>query len=1240
MIDSPAKIADSLAGLDERDAAARELALDPTRSILLEAPAGSGKTTVLTRRFLRLLCVVDEPEQILAITFTRKAAGEMRERILSALRSGAQAGGPMRELIEAVLARSRARGWSLEVDPGRLRIQTIDSLNRWLASQLPLAARSAGDAEVMEAPRVLYRRAARRTLLDAESDERLASDAARLFERLDNDFGRFERLLTDMLEVRGHWLPVLLGSAAGSGSGSSSRSGSSSGSRFTSDAASGLGDTPLHARGEELPARVEESLRAIVAERLRRAAAAIPRALIVEGAQLANEAARRRAAAEAEARASWRRDTEAESHLGLGCITDAVAESESGVGCGSDTIAESEACASPGEDAADVGASECGRGSAAADSVRAPWRAWLDPPSASETLSLRHWQGLARLALTAEGTWRRSLTKREGFATGGEELKALKARALDWIADLSRIEGARELLVELSSLPEPMLSADDAAALGSLARLLQLAAGELAIVFAESRRVDFAHVAAAARQVLTDEGAPSDLALKLGADIRHILVDEFQDTSIEQLRLLEALTAGWEEGDGRTLFVVGDPMQSIYQFREAEVGLFLRAGTHGLGRVRLQPLALTRNFRARPALVEWLNETFPRCFPAVDDPRASAVRYRPCAAGRNGLDGDGAVHLHAAIEPQAEARAIVELVQRMRTGEPDASIAVLVASRAHAAPIAAGLETAGIPVAGVGLVPLGALPVVRDLEALARALDHFADRTAWLAVLRAPWCGLSLGELSALLEGTPSRTVWEAIHDEGRLALLAPDARARLTRTRGVLAQALERRDRLDLASWVEAAWLALGGPAACRDDAELDRAQAFLAHLAAWSSEPGWEGPLGLAERLEGLYASPDTAAADAVQIMTIHRAKGLEFDKIIVPALSRKLRANTEPLLRWLELPREPSGTDLLMAAIPPPWQRGSEPLTEYLKLLAARRAANERTRLLYVAATRARSELHLFAEPPARGPTGVAAAPADGTLLAALWPGLADRFPGIEKPNVEKWDIEMPGVGHPAAAGSRAPPPLVRLASDWRLPPLPPGPAPPSIAVELDEPAPVGEEPGRLARLEPGMQTAHAVARIVCGQLRRCARIGRLPPPGSAALARALRERSSRLGLVGEALEEAVRQALVMFDACLADPTLQWIFSPRHASIESPCRLSGVHEGRLAAVTVDRTFVDDAGVRWLICFDAIYREGEGAHRLTSEPERRRFERMLLLARALEPEPVRAGLYDPRVPELREIG
>ncbi len=162
------------------DTRAREAALDPHRSILLQAPAGSGKTAVLTQRFLRLLCTVDEPGEILAITFTRKAAAQMRSRVISALRGEFAADDPcaaaLRALAAAALAHAATRGWDLARDAGELRIQTIDSFNYWLATQLPLASRAGGALHVSETPLALYQRAARRTLGAADADAALAAD--------------------------------------------------------------------------------------------------------------------------------------------------------------------------------------------------------------------------------------------------------------------------------------------------------------------------------------------------------------------------------------------------------------------------------------------------------------------------------------------------------------------------------------------------------------------------------------------------------------------------------------------------------------------------------------------------------------------------------------------------------------------------------------------------------------------------------------------------------------------------------------------------------------------------------------------------------------------------------------------------------------------------------------------------------------------------------------------------------
>src|SRR5688572_29624784 len=145
--------------------------------------------------------------------------------------------------------------------------------------------------------------------------------------------------------------------------------------------------------------------------------------------------------------------------------------------------------------------------------------------------------------------------------------------------------------------------------LEAILKLLPLAAAHLKVVFGERGEADFTEVSQGAVRALGHPDAPTDLLLALDYRIKHILVDEFQDTSLSQWELLSLLTSGWLPGDGRTLFFVGDPMQSIYRFREAQVALFLRACERGMGSVQLEKLLLSTNFRSQRNLIGFFNAT-------------------------------------------------------------------------------------------------------------------------------------------------------------------------------------------------------------------------------------------------------------------------------------------------------------------------------------------------------------------------------------------------------------------------------------------------------------------------------------------------------------------------------------------------------------------------------------------------------------------------------------------------------
>jgi ATP-dependent helicase/nuclease subunit A len=391
-------------------------------------------------------------------------------------------------------------------------------------------------------------------------------------------------------------------------------------------------------------------------------------------------------------------------------------------------------------------------------------------------------------------------------------------------------------------------------------------------------------------------------------------------------------------------------------------------------------------------------------------------------------------------------------------------------------------------------------------------------------------------------------------------------AQARLQRLRRALDTSMQEglqtyaTAREGLARRVESAWLRLGGPAACAAAADLTHARAFFDALAQWSLEPDWNGPQELPHRLGRLFATHSAHGAQAVQVMTIHRAKGLEFDHVILPGLGRKRRGSERELLQWLDLPRGTSGRDLLMVAVPPAAAAGPTALGRYVTRLQDQRAQNEATRLLYVAATRARHQLHLYGE--------LDVTPRAGTLLARLWPAIKAQFP------VQAQDSESTAAPQ-AAEIVREALVLERLSQDWTVPPLPPGPQAPGLPIASYEAAPL----------------QHAVnlsERAVCELLRSQARRRRLPAGDDAALAQLLRARLERLGCAPEELPDRTMLALGLLQACLNDARLQWIFASlaaADAQAESPLALTGLVAGRLTSTRADLSFKDAAGTRWLI-------------------------------------------------------
>jgi ATP-dependent exoDNAse (exonuclease V) beta subunit len=776
-------------------------------------------------------------------------------------------------------------------------------------------------------------------------------------------------------------------------------------------------------------------------------------------------------------------------------------------------------------------------------------------------------------------------------------------------------------------LPDPYVPEKARGALDALARLLLLAAAQLTRLFNAHGECDHTEIAGAARRALTQDSSPTPLAERLGTRLMHILVDEFQDTSRDQYELLRTLTQDWSSGDGRTLFLVGDPMQSIYGFRNAEVGRFATVRAAGLAGLRLTTLELRRNFRSAPALVHWCNEVFARVFPAADDVRKSAVRHLASVAARTSLSGAPRVYRIGDCGPGGEAEHAAKLIADIRRTRPQESIAVLASARPHLRAVRESLAVRQIPFIGLKLEPLADVTVVRDLEALVRALDSPLDRVAWLAVLRAPFVGLALTDLTAVSEAAGDASIISAL--PGDISGLSADGAERLLRATPLLRSAWEQREREPRAHLVERTWLALGGAAATSNVAELAHARRFLAALEEEDRKRLRGRQLDLDRLMARLYAE-DPAQPDAVSLMTIHGAKGLEFDHVFVVGVGLRGRGDEPRLLNWLEVPREQGGDHLVMAPIR---VRGDDDEAEpdainlFLRHLHRERSRAERSRQAYVALTRARRSLHLFVHPRVKEIDGTVAFSADAnSLLHNLWPALGADAASFEAVEGAKSDETIAPTATqtrhrvPRRPAPMTPPPDVRAHGELL----------PSTA-EQDE-----------IEFSWARQTARRIGTVVHEALERFGGAALPRPEDLEQLRVRLESRLAALGIEPERARDGAERALGALRATLDDPQGRWLFDPSHAEAHSELALTGVRGAQVINAVIDRTFVAKDGTRWVVDFKTSPHEGgDLAAFLDSEALRytAQLTRYAHLARQLGPQPVRAGLYFPLLAAWREV-
>ena len=1096
------------------DAGIRQAAINTGGSFIVQAPAGSGKTELLIQRILALLATVDEPEEILALTFTRKAAGEMRTRVIQALE--ASAGHEPKEahaqltwkLACAARTRSEKRNWRLPQHPARLNIMTIDAFASGLARQMPLAAGFGEMPEIADDAAMLYLEAAER-LLRAVRENRWPDSVNAALDALllhgDHRTSHVLALIADMLACREQWLPLL----------------------------------HRHATDEAMRAELEGNLCRLASDRMAYAAALFPEPLRQQLLPLLRFAANNL--------------TADDPQHAVGILT-------------------------------------------ALDR-------WPDaaPPS------LPAWRSIITLLLKKDGSFYQRISKTQGFPAGKDN-KAEKDTFTELLAVLSEIQELAPALDAVRALPEPLaLPDEDWAFVRGLFVLLKLAASELDGIIASQGQADFTAVALYAQAALGADGQMTDLLLRMDRRTRHVLIDEFQDTSFSQIDLLLRLAEGWEAGDGRTLFMVGDPMQSIYRFRKAEVGLFLRAVANDFaGLPPTEPLRLSRNFRSSPAIVEWVNRAFSGMLPALQNATIGAVPYSPSESALE-MEGNVALHWQEGRDDAAETATIIDLVQNARSAS--LSVGILARSRAHLHDLMRALHDENIPYRAVEVQPLDERPEVRDLRALTRALLHPLDRESWAALLRAPFCGLSMPDLHALLAGD-DRAVADILANPMRLAELSEDGRQRAQHLYAALAPSLAQSGRTCVRKLVESAWLRLAAPSMLAT-AQISAAGQYLDVLDA-QDLGGQIDFVRLDRALADLRAVPD-ASDDAigVELLTMHGAKGLEWDVVILPGLGKQPRGDSSQLLAWTDAPLA-DGEALLLAAKPDPG--GNAPMYDLIRDVEKNKREFEVDRLLYVACTRARRHLHLIGHLEQRkdGPT-----PARASLLARLW----QNEDGCYGASVVQL---MPSAGNAAELG-----PWLRASS----PPL----------IKLDVNAP--EEEQAIPQFAWAGPEAAPIGNAVHAALQHIGMRGveSFTEADMARLEIEMRRTLVSEGLHGTLLATATERCRNGLRTALASDRGRWLLSGTHSETYCEWALSLYLDGQVTHAIIDRSFVDADGIRWIVDYKTASHEGGDVQDFLGEEEKRYAPQLLRyagLVKRMEPErAIRLGLYFPMLDAWREI-
>jgi ATP-dependent helicase/nuclease subunit A len=1102
------------------DHAQRQRALDPSTSFIVQAPAGSGKTGLLVRRLLTLLAQVQQPEEILAITFTRKATQEMRERVIGSLAKAANGEAfeeheqDLHSLAAAALERDKELGWNLVENANRLRIMTIDSLCADLVRRMPWSARFGAMPQIEQNPEALYLEAALNCIkqLENKNTDNGAAVTTLLVE-LEGNLTTLQARLANMLYNRDRWLPLILGKGG-----------------------------------------ADALLEAIAA--------------------------------------SWQQLIESELASMDGCLSQSTQQS---------LIALAAYCA--------ANIPEDHRGSAFGQTILTYASISVDTDASSKQKISAKWLAIRSLLITGTALRKpKGLNVRMGLGPASKDKE--KQQLIDIINTLEGDEHVINQLVEIASLPDAGFDHTQENLLKAIAALLPTLASELYLLMSERGVADYPQITTQAIDALGNLQQPSDLALTLDAKLEHILMDEFQDTSPHQLRLLERLCAGWQPDDGRSLFLVGDPMQSIYRFRDADVRGFLDVRDHGINDIRPTDLRLDTNFRSAGPLVQWVNQTLPDVLSEQDQPELGAVKFSPSTAFKQTEAGQARCQLVVSSNAADEGKVVAEQVQALaQQVNPDHEIAVLARTRNHLKSVAQALRQSGTEFESIEIELLGDQSCVQDLMAITRLFVHPLDTVAWLSILRAPWCGLTLNDITILRAHNRSKiSLWD---NDAVLLDLSPDGAARYQRLASVVMPRLASYHG-DITNRIRQTWLALSGPA-CVSKHELDYCDAYFKLL----RELVKQGASITAKTLDkAVNQTRVSSPAAQIKLLTLHKAKGLEFDTVFLVGLCGKQKTNeqTPKLLEW------DASSYTQAALIAPANYPGKEDKkhTDWIKHRDKQREGLESGRLLYVGVTRAKSALILFGH--LKKDT---AKPESSSLMHLLWDQLGSEF--------QQNMIQIAPTDNDNEFDTRPQNFIRRLGLN-----LP----------SLDLPQPLRVQSHQTNASTPlEYEWAQDQARMVGIVVHKVMQIrGRenLADWNISGLEHYIKRQLTQLGLVDQDNLEAAGLVTQYVENTQQDAKASWIFNTDHQEIEIEWALSGLIRGQVQHRIIDRSFVDESGTRWVVDFKTSPHKGLDVEHFLDEQQKRYAEQLNdygILVHGLETDaPIKLGLYFPALKAWRE--